>query len=489
MSKNSFYFWIFCLVPAISFFYVPIAVGDLSIWTALGIDSLNNLKIITEDTYTVSSTSSMVYPVLICWVYGLIYKIGGMALLTSAHAFIPAVWMSIWYRFAKKQSSTYQSFTHLWDLKLLSIFFLSYLGSTLIYIARPALVGTIPLLYSYYLITILKDKIYSKKDLLLFFIIEVIWVNIHGSFLILPIMLGWQVLFLIFQKKFLFVQNRLIAIALTLLASLINPFTWKVIPYTWETALISKARGLDEWFPPYYFSYPFSSVYFYISAAVLIAYLLKFYFNNKSLNQLLSLLSNPYFLLVFSGFGAIRNVFFTFLMAPIFILSEVILTPAKSFSENSRSSKIANAVVVALLIVICALLSPFNKRNLASYLEPNIQFVYNRYYRVEKINTFLQNHSGDIFNTWGYGSDLALAQTNKYFIDTRNIIFSDDVNRQYEDFINHPDENSEVLTRYNFKYFLVNKDHKLLYRWFSNQNGFKLILEEGPAGLFEKIQP
>ena len=121
MSRNSFYFFIFSLIPAVLFFYRPIEVGDLSIWIALGNDSIDSLKVITKDTYTMTETTSMVYPALIAFIYGLLFKMGGIELVAILHAFIPALWICLWYRFVKNHTPAYAGTSDYWDIKTISI--------------------------------------------------------------------------------------------------------------------------------------------------------------------------------------------------------------------------------------------------------------------------------------------------------------------------------------------------------------------------------
>lgn len=466
------------------FFYRPIGVGDLSIWIALGNDSIDSLKVITRDTYTMTETMSMVYPVLIAFIYGLLFKIGGIELVAILHAFIPALWVYLWYRFVKNHTPAYAGTSDYWDIKTISILIASYLGLALVYVARPALVATLPLLASYYLISAWKEKLYSKKDLLLLFLIEVFWVNIHGSFLLLPLMLIWQIPFLLFARKFRLAINRSATVLLLLVGTLLNPFTFEVIPYTWQTAAISKTRGLDEWFPPHFFDYPFASWYFYFAAAIIfLVLLIKF----RNPQRFIKIFADPFFMFWLTGFFAIRNTFFIFLILPIFVFKSVIFTKVECKYVTTNYSRILNGMIVAMILLAATLVNPYFKKKIEHVLPAGYQLTYNRNYRVEKINAYLNTHSGPIFNSWEFGSDLALEQKNKFFIDTRNIIFTDAVNDEYDKFNRQPEHSSEFLIKYGFKFFVIHERRKKLTDWLRSQPDIRLVMTEGPAFLFEKI--
>ncbi len=426
----------------------------------------------------------MVYPAFLSLLYGILYKIRGLELVALVHAFIPAAWLYFWYGFIKKYSLAHKNTSNIWTLQTLAIFLIASQGLTLIYLPRPAMVSTIFILASYYLLTILKNNLFSTKNILQFSFLEFLWVNIHGSFLILPLMLIWQLPFLLLQKKYSLFKNRLQTLALTLLAALINPFTWKVFPYVIETAAISKARKIDEWFPTHYFNFPFASWYFYTVSAIFVFIL----FNKfKSRHNLIELFSDSYFMFWLSGFFAIRNTFFIFLVLPLFVFDKIYLSSSAAVVQKNRYSSALNILIIAFVMTITFLLNPFQKKNFSRFLPARYQPTFDAGYRAEKINAFLKTADGNIFNTWEFGSDLALGQKNKYFIDTRNIIFSNTIENEYVKFLYEPEKSRDFLIKYRFKYYVIHRGYSKLISWLGSQPNFKLIIDEGPALLFEKV--
>jgi hypothetical protein len=484
MSRNLFYFFIFALIPTLLYFIKPIGVGDLSVWVALGRDSWNSFKILTTDTYAITETVPMVYPVLITLLYGLLYKIQGLELVIFLHALVPATWVLLWFTFLKKHSPRYKNSNTIWDFYSYTALIAALLGSSLIFVSRPALVATIPLLFCFYLLSTANEQVLNKKNIIILFCVEIVWVNIHGSFSILPLMLGWQGFFQLLQGKKELFLNRLITGLAAFGAIFINPFTWQVIPYTWETARISVQRGLDEWYPPYLMSYPFASWYFYFFSALFLIYSL---YRIKKSGQLLHWLSDPFILFWISGFFAIRNTFIVFLVLPIFIFNKIILTPKKA-ALTAKDSYITNAIIISVIVLITILLSPFAKQRISPWLSAEYQAIYNSNYRLENINNYLAAKEGAIFNSWQYGSDLILTQKNKIFIDTRNIIYTNKVNEEYEGFMAKPDNYSYIISKYNLRYFVIHKNQVVLNTWLSQKQGVQLQLVDGPAYLYEKTR-
>ena len=106
----------------------------------------------------------------------------------------------------------------------------------------------------------------------------------------------------------------------------------------------------------------------------------------------------------------------------------------------------------------------------------------------EHIDEYLKQHSGTVFNEWIYGSDLALQQSNKYFIDTRNIIFSDKVNQEYDLFMAQPQVGFPAIANYGFKYFLIGDSHPDLLNWMRASGNFREVIKDESATLFERTE-
>jgi hypothetical protein len=471
MSRAQLYFTFFILFPVIHFLTYPLAVGDLSMWVAMGRDMLASGNLLQNDTYTVVQTLPMVYSAGLCVVYGWLYNIGGLNLVSFLHVLIPPVWFLLWCRFLQIKFIPRDGDP--WNGKTALTFLTAFAGTSLIFIPRPALVATIPLLYSYILIKQNENSLFTKKITAKLIATEILWANIHGSFLILPAMLVWQSFFLVLEKRYDLLKNRIWVTVAVTLGSLINPFGWKSFPYILETARISKERGIDEWFPPYLFTAFIPSLFFFLFSAGLAFLLIR----RGSLH-----LKDPFFLLWASGFLALRNVFMPYLIFPVFFLT--VSRPEKILSSPEKRT--LNLAVALVLTAVLVALTPFLKTQFSHYLPPATKDVYDKEARSEKIDVFLQNNSGNVFNSWIYGSDLALSQKNKYYIDTRNIIFPKKIFDDYLLFLNQPQTAFPVISSYNFRFFLIHEDHQILLNWLRSRPDFELVVSDPPAFLFEK---
>jgi hypothetical protein len=416
----------------------------------------------------------MIYPVFLTLIYAAIYKLGGTALLVSLHGLIPAAWIVIWQRFVKSE----------WDTVSLIVFFVAYVGSSLVFVPRPALVATLPLLIGYVMIIQRQNRPLLPADFCKYLFLEICWVNIHGSFLILPIMLGWEMAFLILNRNFGLIKSRIINLAAVIAALFINPQGWQVLPYTFETASVSYARGLDEWFPPSRFDYPSPSWFFYIFSALLAAWMLR---KVKSWAEALKLFTDPFFVLWLSGFFAIRNTFLVFLVLPVFFFNKVMIGGAgKAVYKTLALSGAINRSIVTLLILAAIALSPFFKEKLRDQLPAKYRPVYDPDSYPPAALAYLKNHSGNIFNSWQFGSELPLSQKNKHLIDTRNIIFTDGTLALYENFIADPEKAFSSISKFDFKFFLIHEKHKRILGWLARNGDFKLVVSDPPAYLYEK---
>lgn len=476
MSRSHFYFCFFAILSVFLFFLKPVGVGDLSIWTALGQDTINSFQIIFKDFYTVSQTEVMVYPVFVSVLYGLIYKLGGLNTLVTFHALIPTVVIFLW------QKNLPQHLQQSWTNKKLLIFAICLLGISLMFVPRPALIAGLFFLYCYGYLSSKLDRPLELKNLLFLAAIQILWVNAHGSFLLLPTLLGCQLIAFILSRNYNLAINRIYTILTLLTCCLINPFGWRVFPYILKTAQISKARQLDEWFPPSSLNYPFSSFIFFSVSALFFIFLIK---QIKKFRSPL-LFVDSFFLIWLISFFAVRNVFLFFLILPVFIFTHWQDMLIETEHKKSNSNTKINSFITALLLLLVIFISPYQKNSISEHLPESLKSVYDTNYKISAIAEFLQNNSGNIFNSWEYGSDLALSQKNKYFIDTRNIIFSDETNFEYDKFISEPEKYSYLIDKYDFKFFLIHQKHQPLVSWLKDQPNIRLVVAEKSALLFQK---
>ena len=153
-----------------------------------------------------------------------------------------------------------------------------------------------------------------------------------------------------------------------------------------------------------------------------------------------------------------------------------------------EKNKFFNVLIILLLAVSVALISPFYKNMISSVLPKDLQPIFDSNTYAPKIFEYLKNHNGRVFNSWSYGSSLALDQPNLYFIDTRNIIFNDKTVKEYKDFVRSPELNEGLPDRYEISYIMVNKQDFALLNWLQQSARFELVLDEDPAFLYKYLR-
>lgn len=481
ISRSRFYFLLFLILPALFFMLQPIILEDLSVWVALGRDTLLQKHFIKTDTYTFTAGQDMVYPWLSCFLYGVLYQIAGLKLVALIHKLIPSLWFYLWYRFIRRQLPERFQF---WSMELILIFFIGLVGSTLIFIERPALLATALLLLGYSWIQENEDKPVSSVFFAQLMVLQIVWVNIHGSFLLLPVMYFWSLSSQISKRPFSGLGQKLLVGLALLVSCLLNPFGWKIIPYLIQTTQLSKARHLLEWAPPHQWTHPFATVYFYGLSLALIVYLIR-----HPRVQWKNVLCDPLIPLWISGFFMLRNTFILPLFLPIFLAPYLPLRPTSKEPAQKTYAVVLNLLILASLTAITIMLNPFLKPRVQRFLPEQFAPLYNPESEVPpEIVTALHEHQGRLFNDWNYGSDLALKQDNKDFIDIRNIIFSNEVVDDYYHIAN-PDAGSEkLLEKYKIDLALIDGlRHPGAVQWFASQDNFRQIAQQGAVVLFERV--
>jgi hypothetical protein len=94
--------------------------------------------------------------------------------------------------------------------------------------------------------------------------VTVVWVNLHGSFFLAPVLVGLATLEELRDRP---ARNRLLLlVAATGLATLVDPFAWRVWGYVFDLARNPVVRQVVEWRPPTVDSY--AGAVFFLSVAI-----------------------------------------------------------------------------------------------------------------------------------------------------------------------------------------------------------------------------
>ncbi|MBC7539587.1 MAG: hypothetical protein H7281_12255 [Bacteriovorax sp.] len=449
-SRDFLYTAFFFLLPLLYFLSLPVSTSDLAIWTALGVQGIKTGSIPIYDTFSILPTSKMIYPSWgISWLYGLIYLNSGkwgISFLSLFHKSVLFLYLFLIYR------RYILKIPNRWHSKNLVLILIFFLGSSFIYVDRPALVAILPFLFAFTLID--QNTQLSIKNILKLVGITILWINIHASALLVILMLAWKIISSVIVekwtgKKSLDYKSFSVAIAATCAALTFNPFGFQIFSYALQTATISNLRKFDEWLSPFHFNDIFhSSLYF----LWLLFFLYIFFKEIKNRNYRLFI--SPYFFLTMMGLLSIRDIVWTFfLIVPMMMVNE-----PKNYFPKVQSS-FFNLVVAALLFCLCACLNPFYRPDFIGNLNP-ARYSLKELLPEEEIQIILKSGvKKPIMNDLQTGGYISLRLPNKIFIDARNIIFSDDAFRELHTVFSVGNDWKKILNKYQFGFILLVKSN------------------------------
>lgn len=489
MSRTQYYFWVLVLLPICVFFLVPIHIGDLSIWVALGRDSLQQGVLVVYDSYTITPTAPMVYPAGASLLYAFLHRLGGLSLLVVFHSLIGCFWSLTWLFAIKRHRELKYPLNHLpiYSGKAVALFALAFTGASMGLVPRPALLATVPLLISYLLINGSRQKSFSASQIFIFCLLEVLWVNLHGSFPLLPLMILWQSMAFAQNRAWNLFFNRLGTCVAVLASALANPFGWKVFPYLAQTARASKARGLSEWLPTYEFAYPSFTVLFCLASAAILSLVIREL--RQSPGQKAQIIFDPILPIWIAGLLVTRNMFLPYLLLPIFAAFHFNWLSAQQEPSKNGLSTVMNPLLVAVLVLTILTLNPFSKNLLSASTSSRIFEAFSAEDHAPKITSYLKDNPGPVFNDWNYGGDLALSQKNPYFIDSRNVIFSDMTFSLYTEFMADPEKGFKKIEKFEFQFFLIGDRYPIAQTWLQASAKFRPVLRDRAATLYQRVRP
>jgi hypothetical protein len=387
--------------------------GDNGVWTKMGLHFLETASILKKDIYSVLPTKEMIYP---SWgagvLYGILYKIGDMFAINLFHKFVFMIFVVLTGREIFKNGEV-----RLRDLIIFGVLFYN----SFFFLDRPAQLAALP--FFFFLKINLKSQYELKKKLILSTLLTVVWINIHGSALIAP-----ALFYVLNTNK---VSIKLLSMSLVpCVALLINPFGWKIFVHAFETSVISKERLLTEWEPVASKSFPLQSVIFFTTIGMI--------FNRYSPRR-----SKPplwvFFLLMLGVTGIRQTVWVAYALGFWF----------KGSGPEKRKFALGNPVVLVTLNLI-ALMTLFPSGQ--KYVGGNKMLTLNPEAPKPLVEKIIEiGETGPIFNEFEFGSYFILKLPNKTFMDTRNIIFSDEAYKEYAKVMRADQGWEKVLDKYDIK--------------------------------------
>ena len=353
-------------------------------------------------------------------------------------------------------------------------FSLTWLAFSIVFMSsmqgRPNLISfnflsiTIMLLFDNY------KNVNSKKIYLLPFI-SILWSNIHGgsSNLVYLFCLIFYICSLfnfnfskIISKKISKTQRFrfIITFFLCILATCINVHGIKMLAYPYQNMLDSTMLNvIHEWHP---INLNLLNHYPYIILVAFIFFVLLF---SKKKIQFIDLIL--FLFSVFLGFKSIRFCCYTYI-----IMSYIVFY----YIEPRREDKGTKLLLILCSIIFFSIFI-FNFKSI-------VYNVNNKFLSNKMINIIKQEKTERLFNEYDLGGEL-LYNDIYVFIDGRADLYSKINLKDYLIISNTSSGFIELINKYNFDYYLVNKNSNINY-YLNNNKSYELIYFENNYLLYKK---
>jgi hypothetical protein len=459
---------IYILIPLLIIALLPLDFMDLGMWVAQGRKSLESFQNIYHDSFSVLATDNNVSSAWLQSIfYALIEKFSGLqGILYYHYAILLCLFGFYSYDlFGRNHEKT--------TLLLRLSFYISTFMSVGIFRHRPALAGYLLTFVSLKLILNFQNR---KRDYVSLMMLQLLWVNLHASFILLPMFFLWSTFWkFIEDKKLINFSKSLLLFLFLLLSCLANPFGLQIFPYLIKTAIYAQQLRINEWMAPHL-------NYHLILWSLL--FLILYFMKNLSLKSLYTIFKSPFFILIVLSVSSMRNFYLFVFFVPL-MLKELV----ESKAENIRldSAKVSSTWVRRTLAFVFAGLFLMSmrletKKYLLPYLHPELRDLYgdDALFEIAKyINTSVPNDCA-LLNNPSYGSFLMMQTSHKIFLDGRSTVFTP---ASVSEFIEY--KNLQATPRLMNKYkpclavLAAKPDQKLIEDLIKNWNFSEVARERG----------
>ncbi len=423
MNRTKFATLMAYLLPVIFMLLGPLSSVDLFGWIADGLAILKTFSVNHGELFSILPTKENIAPNWgLSLVYGIFYKFFGLVGVYGFHYFILLIVLHLIYK------KTFLQLNSPWSAPNRMILYLFFLGLTPQLIERPSLISLLGFVIAFFILFKQEQVSLTARDVMLLSLLMVVWVNGHGSFILILVLYLYRLIFrAIFFKKIESID--LWGFLFIFLSSLVNPFGVKTYDYILETTILSKERHISEW---QNLSLIQHQSLFLTFATIVLLYLVVMIRKRKSGKKLSELLHNPIgFFLLINPFS-VRTISYSVLMLLPFLFSQgLIKEGGEVASDGPKKWRVA---IIGLFVVFAIMLLPPFKKNITNLLPESRKSIFEEdtlWDMAARINH--DKKSCPIFNDWEYGSFLRLTVSNKIFIDQRNIIYSKDVYNSNQD--------------------------------------------------------
>ncbi len=474
------YQWLFFSLPVLYFLSLPIQTNDLAIWVAHGKYLLKSHSILRHDVFSILPTTEFIYPLLTCILYAFADSLGGLIGVSLLHKLALFAILVIWF------SGSLSRISNPWSTSTIIMILFSWFGASALCIDRPALLAVLPFLLSFSILN--KPEKLTSRDLVLLAVINTLWVNLHGSWIILTGMFLWRECARTFWSPNApqSLHNLLLGTMSLGFTSLLNPFGYRVFPYILDTVRTSKLRGIVEW-TPVKLSWS-TSPYFSQDAAYILLCIIVVIFGwhwfNKDRVKFVAFTCSPFCFLLVLGLQSVRNTVLPFAVLPLFAYNQRLI---RQVDEDQKSRNLLNTALILCILSMVILFSPTVKPLIGPFLPENKRAVFGEDTPIA-VAEYL-NHTRDrepIFNEWEYGSFLAYSQSHPIFMDARNVIFAQTDFERYQQVFEVRGDWMQVLRDYRIGYVLLNqKQQPKLLAALQRTKSWQEVFRAGNAILFE----
>lgn len=370
----------------------------------------------------------------------------------------------ILFFFNRKNNKKNTLFTIIW----LSLFLFINFG---LITPRPHLISSWLLAITLYLLYDLRKNENSNK---IFFLplISIFWANVHGGSsnlsYILCLIFIFSGLFSINTRKIninkiskIQLKKYIIVLILIIISININPHGYKMLIYPYENIFNKFMQvNIAEW---HSISFKDGYHYTYIFTIILIVIMI---FKSKKKIKLVDLL-----LLIFFSYMGLRSIRFwnyIYISSSFFIFDYI---KERKDDKNTNQLLIITSIII---IVISIFQLPKSQKRIEN----------NKIISTKIINEIKNDKPKKLFNLYDFGGYLIYNDID-VFVDGRADLYSKYNYKDYINISNLTKNYKDLIRKYDFDYYLVNKKFRI-YNYLKNNNNYIEVLKDKNSILYKK---
>lgn len=352
-----------------------------------------------------------------------------------------------------------------------------------------------PEIFTFLFMAVFLYVIQKEKNIWVLSLVQILWVNMHGYFIIGPFIVLLYMLGELVSRNFSKFRTLAVLFIVIVLTCLINPnfiegafYPLRIISGAFTDQPFFR-KYIQELQPPVY---QFFKIYiFYWIFAILST--LTFPVNIKKTELSLALLFACSFLV---SYLTIRNIpIFIFMAAPISVINLTNWRYLKTIDRYIFDRKYYynySIIVFIIFMLIAVFLSNGYYKWSNQFNVRKTGFGFSPVYLPEDACSFIEknNLQGNIFNTCDFGAYIAYRlYPAKIFIDGRTEFYGVEYFRDYVRMQNYPKEWESAVKKYNFNILFLRhplSSNERILKYLYNSNEWKLVYHDKISVIFVK---